>query len=128
MMTKGSNWVQSQAGLIEPTEYRMKTGFIALSVRKAPALKLRICEPFEHVPSGKMRKGEYSPVSSISFYLFEMASLALYLDSSVPPLGMYILSTAFNKLLMKGTWLNSSLGAKAGKRLFKRTIPSNQLT
>jgi len=63
-------------GLTTLLEYFIKTGLIVFSVRKAPCLNGMIEVPLEVAPSGKIRNGLNSPVSSISYYRVRIASIA----------------------------------------------------
>jgi len=83
--------------------------------------------PFEVVPSGKIKKGEYCAVCSISSCLSWIAYSAFCNYSSDPPLGIYIESKKSINVPKSGIPLNSALGAKAGLKCLIKTTTSSQL-
>jgi hypothetical protein len=117
----------SNAGLKVPVVYFITIGLIVFSAKKAPFLNLIIYVPFVVPPSAKIKNGANFPVSSISSCLSLMAARALALDSSLPPLGIYIESIESIKVEKIGTFLNSELGEKAGLMFFIKITVSSQL-
>lgn len=128
MIACGKNSIVSQAGLKVVHWYFMYIGSTAFSEQKAPFLKLINPVPFEVPASANTINFLYFPVYSINSYLSLIFSKAKFLFCSSPPLGIYIQSMAFIRLLKNGRDQNSALGENAAKILLRRTTGSSQLT
>lgn len=102
-------------------------GITVFSDSKAPLLKGSKCVPFVVVPSGKIRKGEYSPVFSISSYLSANNLRDFYLSSSLLPLGIKTESKDFNVVPKIGTSAKLISGARPIYQLLKTIKASSQL-